>query len=149
MYGTRVAWHSGGKFHMCEFDVQYFQPEFKTEKIWYCSMGSAQAITDPFLGFIRRVFWQDGLPSVQDAAFAVAWTLQHAIDLNTGGVNGPVRIAILQQGADSKLHARQISEQEISDHTALAKEAEAHLRTFGKAMDPGEDTAEVPRPPSV
>jgi hypothetical protein len=34
----------GDKPHLCEFAVTDFQPEFKTETMWYGSMGSGQPI---------------------------------------------------------------------------------------------------------
>lgn len=59
-YGALVAFPVQQKICLCEFDVQYFQPELKNERLWYVSMGSAQPIMDPFLGFIREIFWQGG-----------------------------------------------------------------------------------------
>jgi len=66
-YGALVGFPLGDKACLCEFPVSDFQPEFKTETMWYCSMGSGQPITDPFLALMREVFWQNGLPSIQDA----------------------------------------------------------------------------------
>ena len=94
-YGALIAFHSNKESHLCEFTWNGFQPELKTKDIWYVSMGSGQNIADPFLGFIRSVFWKGGLPKYQDAIFAVAWTLQHVINLNTGGIQGPAQIAVL------------------------------------------------------
>jgi 20S proteasome alpha/beta subunit len=73
-YGALVGFPLGDKPYLCEFPSSDFQPEFKTEGIWYCSMGSGQPITDPFLAFMREVFWGRSLPTVQDATFAVTWT---------------------------------------------------------------------------
>lgn len=79
--GALIAFPCNNSPQICEFQLQDFQPELKDRRLWYVSMGGAQPITDPFLGFIRRVFWESGQPSVNDAIFAVTWTLQHAIDL--------------------------------------------------------------------
>ena len=60
-YGALVAYPAEGKPCLCEFAITDFQPEMKTaDRIWYCSMGSGQNITDPFLAFMRNVFWTDG-----------------------------------------------------------------------------------------
>jgi 20S proteasome alpha/beta subunit len=98
-YGALVGFVLGDKPYLCEFPVSDFQPEFKTETMWYCSMGSGQPITDPFLALMREVFWSLGRPSVQDATFAVTWALDHAIKINPGGINAPVRIAVLEKRA--------------------------------------------------
>lgn len=96
-YSALIAFYSDGKPQLCEFSLGTFQPEFKDENIWYVSMGSGQLITDPFLALMRSIFWDDGVPTVQDAIFAVTWTLEHVISVNPGGINGPTRIAVLQE----------------------------------------------------
>jgi len=58
-FGALLAFSASGKFHLCEFATQDFQPEFKTVDLWYVSMGSGQLIADPFLGLIRKIFWGD------------------------------------------------------------------------------------------
>ena len=47
---------------LCEFAVSDLQPELKTAKLWYCSMGSTQPITDSFLALMRDILWKDGPP---------------------------------------------------------------------------------------
>ena len=39
-------------------------------------------ITDPFLALMRNVYWKDDLPTLNEGAFAVTWTLEHAIETN-------------------------------------------------------------------
>ena len=63
-YGALVAFPCRRTAQLCEFAVADCQPELKTpQTAWYCSMGSAQRITDPFLGLIRDVFWTKGPPT--------------------------------------------------------------------------------------
>ena len=45
---------------------------------------------------MRDIYWRDSLPNLHDGLFAVTWTLQHAIDINVGGVNGPIHMAVLE-----------------------------------------------------
>jgi hypothetical protein len=145
-YGALVAFPtSGGKFALCEFAERDFQPELKTERLWYCSMGSAQPITDPFLAFIREVFWQTGPPTVQEATFAVTWTLDHAVSVNPGGVNGPVRIAVLEFGEKGQLLARLLTEPELEEHRQLIEAAKVSLRAIRDQLSPAMGE-EVPRP---
>src|SRR5262249_55071935 len=44
-YGALVAFACADNFHLCEFAVPDFQPEFKTgDGIWFVTMGSGQLI---------------------------------------------------------------------------------------------------------
>ena len=72
-YSALVGFSIQKQPYLCEFAKTDFQPEFKDKGIWYVSMGSGQPITDPFLALMRSVFWKDGLPTVQDATFAVTF----------------------------------------------------------------------------
>ncbi len=132
-YGALLAYPIGDTPCLCEFAVADLQPELKDDHIWYCSMGSAQPITDPFLGFIRRVFWSSGPPSTSEGVFAVLWTLQQAIELNPGGVGGNAVVGVLSKAADGKLSARQLTQDELSEQKDAIDAAEQQLRAFRAA----------------
>ena len=133
-YGALVAFPSESRAHLCEFAVHDFQPELKTdESLWYASMGSGQPITDPFLGFMRRVFWKDNLPSSRDGIFAVTWALQHAIEVNPGGINEPMQIAVLGPDSKGKLFARLLEDSELAEHRNNVEGAITHLRMYAQA----------------
>jgi 20S proteasome alpha/beta subunit len=147
-YGALVAFPCRNAPHLCEFQVADFQPDLKNSRLWYVSIGSAQPITDPFLGFIRDVFWNKGQPSVKDAIFAATWTLQHAIELNTGGVKGPIQIAVLEKGAQGKYGARVLDPSELDEHQQHIQDARSALRDFRWSQKP-EQTASVPDVPRL
>lgn len=146
-YGALVAYPCGDRFNLCEFQLADFQPELKTDRIWYCSMGSAQRITDPFLALMREVFWEQGPPNTQDGIFAVTWALDHAVNINPGGVNAPITIAVLER-AKKGLEARLLSGDELASHWLNVQEAKGHLRDFRKKHLPeaAEGAPDIPRP---
>lgn len=49
---------------------------------------------------MREISWSGGPPNVQDATFAVTWALDHAVTCNPGGINAPVRIAVLERALE-------------------------------------------------
>jgi len=126
-YGALVAFSIDGTHHLCEFEVGKLQPEFKTRKLWYCSMGCTQLITDSFLGLMRKVFWNDGTPTLKEGAFVAVWALEHAIDVNPGGVNGPIQLAILERDGKGRLKARMVSDDELDEHRQNIEAAEKAL----------------------
>lgn len=114
--------------------------------MWYVSMGSGQSITDPFLALMREIFWRAGPPTVQDATFAVTWALDHAIAVNTGGINGPARIAVMER-VSGKLAARLLDEADLLEHRQNIEQAKERLRTFQESQKPGAgDAPDVPKP---
>lgn len=133
LYGGLVAFPLGIEPVVCEFGLKSFQPQLLDKNIWYCSMGSAQAITDPFLALMREIFWVSGSPSVDDATFAVTWALDHAVAVNPGGVNGPVQIAVLERTKKSELKCRFLAEDELEMHRLSIREAKDELRTWSES----------------
>ena len=144
-YGALIGFPLGETTHLCEFAVSDFQPEFK-DAIWYCSIGGGQPITDPFLALMREVFWGQGMPTVQDATFAVTWALDHAVKVNPGGINGPVRIAVLEK-RKGKFSARLLEDADLQEHLQNIEQAKERLRSFPASQSAdAPDTPEVPRP---
>lgn len=143
-FGALVGFALGKKFHLCEFAIADFQPELKTDNLWYVSMGSGQMIADPFLGFIRKTFWTDGQPNLEAAIFAVTWSLQQVIDLNPGGVNGPIQLAVVRENAKGEVVSELLSEEEMSEHINNVRGIEEHLRKYRQQA---EGELEVPSIP--
>jgi hypothetical protein len=146
-YGALVAFPCGRNVHLCEFAAVSLQPELKEGHPWYCSMGSAQMITDTFLGFIRRIFWDNDQPTLKQGIFYTVWTLQQAIDLNTGGVNGPIRIAVLEKPTNSWT-ARKLTADEVEQYQQHVAAAQQHLAEYKPRLstDALEGVAVPPKP---
>ena len=139
-YGALVALAVERGPVLCEFAVQKFQPELKTAQLWWCSMGSTQQITDPFLALLRSIFWPTRQPTVREATLAVTWALDHAIMLNPGGVNGPARIAVLER-IKGKFQANLLTDADLNEHRTWIEGAKrAMAQTLPTAEGP-----DVPR----
>ncbi len=135
-FGCLLAFPLGSKLHLCEFPAGAFQPEFKTKELWFSSMGSGQAIIDPFLAFLRKIFWprsNAGLPTLSSGIFLATWALTHAIELNPGGINGPIQLATLTNLQDH-ITVKMLSPSEIFEHETNVKAAENHLADYRKEL---------------
>jgi 20S proteasome alpha/beta subunit len=127
-YGALVAFHRAGEPYLCEFAVKDFQYEFKTKSLWYCSLGCAQHITDPFLGLMRDIYWQNGQPSISEAIFTVTWALEHAVNVNPGGVNNPIRLSVLEKTDEGDWKARILTDSELGESRGFIEDAKNKLR---------------------
>lgn len=146
-FGALVAFPCHDGPQLIEFGVADFQPELKEpDRLWYVSMGSGQAIADPFLALMREVFWDDGTPSHTDGTFAVTWTLTHAIKVNPGGVNGPPQIAVLSR-ENGKYRARLLDDGDLAEHQQNVQGAIEHLRLYPLILK-GEAAPCTPEPPT-
>lgn len=143
-YGALAAFPHKKKFHLVEFALSNFQPEFKDNGMCFVSMGGGQLICDSFLGLLRRVFFRTETPTVAEATFFTAWTLHQAIELNPGGIRAPIKIAVLKSGQDGEAHARMLNSDEIGEHIEHIKGVERHLADYRKIMVSAPAAAPIP-----
>lgn len=140
---TLVALAAKDGKQLIQFDCEC-NPEMATEDLFFTSIGSGQPIADPFLAFIRRVFWDKGLPSLADGIFAVVWTLHHAINTAPGGIAEPIELAILKIDG-TQAEAKKLTDGELKEHRQHIDEAERYIKKFKEQERP---TATEPQPPN-
>jgi len=146
-YGALVAFPNMAKGHLCELGITDFQPELKNEDLWFVSIGSGQPIVDPFLALMGNIFWPESRPSTcEDGVILVYWALQHAIEVNPGGINKPIKIAVLQEGKKpNDIKARILSAEELIESDEMISEAKEHIREWRNARFGAEEAVETPK----
>jgi 20S proteasome alpha/beta subunit len=150
--GALVAFACQNTVHLCEFALADFQPEMKTEDAWFVSMGSGQLITDPFFGLLRRTLFRLTRPTLREGVLTAYWALHNAIQLNTGGINGPVQLATLRRTTPGgPFEARLLSEDEVGEHDDTIQSLEDYLAASRQQLtlraEKGEPLRETPPPP--
>lgn len=143
-----VAYVANNQPVLCELAGMgvMFQPEIKkVDDLWFTSAGSGQLITDPFLALFRKVFWTDGAPSLEGGIFTALWALQHACEVNPGGIKEPIKIAVLAR-EDGKLRARLLDESELAEHGNMVAEATRHMASFRDILEGRTKVSDVPMP---
>lgn len=119
--------------------------EAATRDLPYVAVGSGQSLADPFLAFLRHVFWPGSLPKLADGVFAAVWSLWHAIRVSPGGVSEPIQIAILAYKG-RELFASELAPEQLQEHRQNVAEAEQYLAGFKKSL-PTSLVAPPPSPP--
>ncbi len=142
--GALVAFACQDHFHLCEFALTDFQPEMKTDSGWFVSLGSGQMITDPFFGLMSRTLFRDSQPTLSEGILAAYWALANAILLNTGGINGPIQLAVLDRPGDgAPFQASMMEPDTLAENREAIQRIENHLYTYRKQL-----TAPLGSPPA-
>jgi len=74
------------------------QPEMATADLPFMAVGSGQPIADPFLAFLKRLFWPNRVPTLAEGRLAAVWTIAHVTKTNPGGVGGDIQLWMLARG---------------------------------------------------
>ena len=110
---------------------QVGQAEAATDDLPYVSIGSGQTLADPFLAFLRRVFWTNTSPRLAQGIFAVVWTLTHAVKVTTGGASEPIQLMTLTS-ENNKPAGKVIPDHELQEHRQSVDGAELYLAAFAR-----------------
>ncbi len=113
---------------------------------WFFSIGSGSFQADPFLAFIKRIFWSDSAPQkTTDGVFCVLWTLDHVSRVNAGlGVGGRPNVFVLKK-TDTTWKAERLNEHDLEEQLIAIQAAEDKLREFRERFSPkspADDTLE-------
>lgn len=137
---------SKGSFHLFNIDPKCSVEEV-TENLPFASIGCGQSIADPFLGFIRRIFWDNSLPSVIEGIFATLWALSHSISITPGGIADPVNIYILSKNKNEPI-IKKLEDFELQETQEAISSAEKSLKHY-KEFSLSENSLkniEIPKP---
>lgn len=121
-------------------------PELADPNLPFVAIGIGQPIADPFLAFLREIFWPNRLPSVNDGIFATLWTLRHAIATNPGGVADPIQIAVLEKSGGD-WGGKILGDAELREHDEAITAAKARLASFPEAFQKDAQGIEPPPKP--
>lgn len=143
---TLIALAVQGQPELIQFDYQC-HPEWTTDDLPFVSIGSGQGIADPFLAWIRFVFWRNRLPTLAEGRFAVYWTLSHAIRLAPGGIGPPIQMAALEKTTGPCV-ARELSEPELKEHEVAITEYENAIEQLFQVQTPPSSPPPPPSKPS-
>jgi len=123
--------------------------EYMTDDMPFISMGSGKLSADPFLGFLRKVYWPTKLPTIQEGALAAYWTIQHAIDMKVVGVGFSVDVFVIAP-SDKTFIARKLDDAEVAEHVEFIRASEEALRGVRESMTaPPAIEAPVAAPPTL
>ena len=124
-----VAMCIGGQPALFQFDQQG-APEHATVNLPFVCAGSGMTIADPLMGFHRSTFWEEGvLPTLNQALFAVVWTLAESIALGPQGVSGPIHLYTLTKNGAACV-AREVPAAELGEHQQAVQDAKEHFKAF-------------------
>lgn len=111
------------------------------------SIGSGQPVADPFLAFIRRIFWPNTQPTLSEGILAVVWALTYTIQSQPGGVGEPIQVATLSKDKNGQWKAQQLPDAELGEPRENMRALEDEMRKAAKEFFSELPTAPIPEKP--
>lgn len=126
---TLVAVMVKGSPRLFQFDQQG-APEEATPSLPWVTCGSGQGSADAFLFFLRKVFWPNREPTLQEALFTALWTVVQGIEAAPAGIGGDPQVVVLRREAA----AEELSQAVLQEHRQSIVAAEQALADFRKTL---------------
>ena len=97
----------------------------------FFSIGSGHFQADPFLAFLKRIFWSDSAPkTLTEGILCALWTLDHVSRVNAGlGVGGRPNVFTLSK-VEGAWQAVRVDEDSLGEQLIGVQAAESALRNF-------------------
>ncbi len=137
------------KHHLVHLHAGLFQPMVINASMPFVSIGSGYHITNPFLSFIKKVFWHEQeVPTLQVGIFSAILAINLAIEINCGGINAPLHLAVLKYDEETGYSCSKLQDDEISQHQENAKEAIKYFSQYKHIFSDNVGNAPaIPQPP--
>jgi hypothetical protein len=123
--------------------TQLCQPEEATPQLPFLSIGSGQPVADPFLSFLRRILWQEKMPTVSDGILAALWTVAHTIQAQPGLISEPIQVVTLRK-YDGQWEAHELSEGDLGEHRQMMGTIEEEMRRVRSDTFTAQPTSPMP-----
>ncbi len=92
-----VALSLGDSISLIQFSGATMVPKLVEQDLHYESIGGGSRIVAPFFEFLKDIFWERQLPTVDEATIGVVWAMQHAIATSGAGVRSPISVGIMRK----------------------------------------------------
>jgi 20S proteasome alpha/beta subunit len=108
------------------------------------SIGSGQPVADPFLAFIRRVFWPNSLPTLSEGVLAAVWALTHTIQSQPAHVGEPIQIVTVSKDGRGQWKAQELPDSDLGEHRENIRAMEDGMRKEVKEAFSEKPTSPLP-----
>ncbi len=112
------------------------------------SIGSGQPVADPFLAFIRRIFWPNSLPTLSEGILATVWALTHTIQSQPAHVGEPIQVVTVSKDKKGQWRAQELPDRDLGEHRQNIKVMEDGMCREAKEAFSEKPTSPIPEKPS-
>ena len=123
------------------------QPRLLDKDHYYVALGSGKLSADPFLRFLTDIFCEKQ-PTVAEGIFLATWAVQHVIDVNPGGVAGPIRIG-KYENTQNGTSAALLTGAEIDEHLQAVMSARSTLKEWRDSLAGLGENEAIPAQPEA
>jgi hypothetical protein len=117
-----------------------------TNELACATIGSAKAIADPFLAFLRKVLWHDRLPDVALGELCAYWTMLHVAETSPGTLTFPIQLVVMQHEEGGSIDIFERGQRELGRVQSAIERGEEMIRKSVRGQPPGPAGVEAPPP---
>lgn len=117
-----------------------------TDELTCAAIGSARAIAEPFLSFLRKVLWDAGMPDSALGELCAYWTVLHVAENSTGLVTFPAQLVVMKRGEGGTVDIYERGERELQRIEQAIDRGEEMIRRSLRGQPPAGEGSPPPAP---
>lgn len=102
--------------------------EFLTDNLPFVCIGSGKQNADPFVRYLRSIFFDEQPPNLNEAVLAAYWTVKASIDAGSPGVGIGIDVFVLDNSDPKSAVSRKLDEADLAEAQSFMSEAEEAWR---------------------
>ena len=121
--------------------------EFLTDNLPFVCIGSGKQNADPFVRYLRSIFFDQQPPNLNEAVLAAYWTVRASIDAGSPGVGIGIDVFVLDNSDPKSAVARKLEAADLAEAQGFMQEAEDSWRGIrDRIRGQGAAASEPPTP---
>jgi hypothetical protein len=129
-----VALPFNNKHYVFHYDGKLAATMLRDNGLWHTILGSGFLIGTPSIHLVKKILKISSSPTVNRGLVLAYWTVNHAIEVSSGGIGGDITTAVLRK-VEGQYKAA--IENRVSEHKEIIDDIYKHIWSYesGKAQD--------------
>lgn len=137
-----IALSFNGAHYIFEYDNRFNPTMLRDNGVWHIILGSGMYVANPSIHLVKKILNINSKPKVNRAQILAYWTVDHAIEVSSGGIGGETTIAVLQK-ANGEYKAS--VENKTSEHSVFMKDIYDYIWAYETFACSKEEIQEIPK----
>lgn len=127
--------------YICHYDNRLNANLLRENGLWHAILGTGYLVATPSIHLVKKILNIRTTPKIDKGSVLAYWTVNHAIEVSSGGIGGDITTAILQK-IDNQYTAA--IENRVSEHKEIIDDMYKHIWSYESGKSSSEQIPKIP-----
>jgi hypothetical protein len=136
-FGAIIAFAFQGSHYMFGYNGSLVPSMVRDNGIWHSIIGSGELVAKPSIHLVKKILNITKKPDTSKGSILAYWTIEHAIEVSSGGIGGNILLFSLTKQLDGS-NSYKISEGKTSEYKSFIEDTYRHIWEYEKGQSSDE-----------